>query len=203
MATTFHTVTTERSPGYNLPQKMGNRLWLPMFAMAVMAFPVALVLSWVRAATIADAATPGDITDAARLGHLVAGFGFIGFAAVLGAVSFAIARILGRFRKGGGDVQEAVGKGVATLRMPATGRLFMAAMMMGMMTILAAVVAHFVVAANAGSWPLDDVERWAIGLEGIRRFGIALYLFGILFGLATIVEVLRFQSHRIRALATS
>jgi len=37
-------------------------------------------------------------------------------------------------------------------------------------------------------------------LEGLRRFGVALYLFGITFGLGTIITVLRFQARRVRQL---
>lgn len=196
----FDVEVSNRGLGYNRPQKMGNRLWAPMFIMAIVAFPVALILSFVRAAVTADASGTADIEDAARLGHLVAAFGFIGFLSVFAAISFAIARILGRFRKGGGDVQEATGSRVHTLKMPATARLFMVTMMMGMMTIGVAVVLHFVAAASVGTWSLESVERWATVLEGFRRMGVALYLFGITFGLGTIINVLRFQSIRIRQL---
>ena len=41
----------------------------------------------------------------------------------------------------------------------------------------------------------------AIVLEGVRRFGVALYLTSITFGLATIAHVLRFQTIRLRELA--
>lgn len=203
MATTseFNYEVSESSLGYNKPQQMGNRLWGIMFAMAIMAFPIALILAFVRAATIADASTPGDIEDAARLGHLVAGFGFLGFTGVFSAISFAIARILGRFRKGGGDVQESVGNEVHTLKMPVTAKIFMLFMMMGMMSILIPVILHFVAAANVGTWSLESVARWAEVLEGFRRFGVALYLFGITLGLGTIIHVLRFQSIRIREVA--
>ena len=192
---------TETNPGYNRPQKMGNRLWAPMLAMAIMAFPVALVLSWIRAATIADAAGAADIEDAARLGHLVAAFGFIGFLGVFSAISFAIARILGRFRSGGGAIQESVGNSVHTLKMPITAKLFMLFMAMGMMTLGVSVVLHFVAAAAVGTWELESVARWAEVLEGFRRFGVAMYLFGIAFGLGTITTVLRFQTIRISQLA--
>ena len=198
--TTFDYEVSEKGLGYNRPHKMGNRLWAPMFAMAIMAFPVALILSWVRASTIAGAAGPDDIETAARLGHLVAAFGFLGFTGVFAAISFAIARILGRFRKGGGEIQESVGKEVHTLRMPKTARVFIASMMMGMMTILIAVALHFVAAANVGTWSLESVARWAEVLEAFRRFGVALFLFGIAFGLGTIVHVLQFQSIRISQL---
>ena len=198
--TEFNYKVSNRGLGYSRPHKMGNRLWAPMFAMAIMSFPVALILAFVRAATIADATGQADILDAARLGHLVAAFGFIGFAAVFAAISFAIARILGRFRKGGGEIQESVGNEVQTLEMPGTAKLFMGFMMMGMMTILAAVAFHFVVAANVGTWSLESVARWAEVLEGFRRFGVGMYLFGIAFGLGTIVHVLRFQSTRLTEL---
>ncbi len=201
MATTqFDVDVTARGLDYNRPQKMGNALWLPMFAMAVMAFPIAWILAVVRADTIATAASEGDVADAAQLGHLVAAFGFIGFLAVFAAISFAIARILGRLRKGGGEVQEATGSPVKTLKMPVTAKVFMAFMMMGMMVIGLMVVLHFVAAANASTWALQDTERWARVLEGFRRMGVALYLFGITFGLGTIIHVLRFQSIRIREL---
>jgi hypothetical protein len=44
--------------------------------------------------------------------------------------------------------------------------------------------------------------RWAVNLEGIRRIGVAMYLFGILLGLTTIIRVLRFQAIRIRKIAS-
>ncbi len=123
--TEFDVEVSTHGLGYNKPQTMGNKLWLPMFAMAIMAFPVAWILSFIRSDTIATASSPGDFEDAAQLGHLVAAFGFIGFLAVFAAISFAIARILGRFRKGGGEVQESTGSQVNTLKMPMTAKVFM------------------------------------------------------------------------------
>ena len=120
--------------------------------------------------------------------------------AVFSAVSFAIARILGTFRKGGGEVQETAGTQVQTLKMPKTARVFMGSMLMGMMTILVAVILHFVAAANVGTWSAESLGRWAEVLEGLRRLGVALYLFGITFGLGTIITVLRFQASRVREL---
>lgn len=194
----FDVKTTATGQGYNLPQKMGRRLWLPMFLMAIMAFPVAWILGVVAASEIA---ANGITEDALRLRHLVPAFGFIGFLGVFASISFAIARILGAFRKGGGDVQEAIGDEVQTLEMPVTARVFMASMMMGMMTIGLGVVLHFVAAANAGTWAAESVVRWAEVLEAVRRIGVAMYLFGIVFGLGTIIHVLRFQAIRIRELA--
>lgn len=189
---------TNRSPGYNLPQKMGRRLWAPMFAMAIMAWPVALILAIVRAAEVGSA-NPDPLTIA-RLGQVIPGVMFIGFLSVFAAISFAIARILGAFRMGGGEVQEATRRSVHTLKMPVTAKLFMALMMMAMMAIAVAVVLHFVVASSIGTWSDTSVEQWSIVLEAVRRIGTAVYLFAITLGLGTIITVLRFQSIRIRQL---
>jgi hypothetical protein len=191
--------TTAKSPGYALPHKMGRALWAPMWLMSLMAFAVGFVLATARAGIVADfgAADAG----AQRLSHLVPAFMFIGFLAVFAAVSFAVARILGAFRKGGGDVQETAGSDVETLKMPATARVFMGMMMMGMMLIAVMVVLHFVAAGNVGTWSAETLESWAISLEGFRRLGVAMYLFGIAFGLGTIITVLHYQSGRIRELA--
>ena len=195
--TSIDYLVSDRGLGYALPHKMGNRLWGAMFAMAIMAFPVALALAVVRAATVADASGAAAIEDVARLGHLIAAFGFIGFGAVFGAISFAIARILGRFRKGGGEVQEAAGGRVHTLKMPITAKVFIAFMAMGMMAIFGAVAAHFVVADGVGTWSLESVARWSEVLEAVRRLGVGLYLFGIAVGLGAIVSVVRFQTLRL------
>lgn len=196
----FKVVGTQRSPGPNLPQRLGRNLWGPMFAIAVMAFPVALVLSIVRATNIADGAQPRTI---AAYGHLIPGVMFVGFAAVFAAISFAIARILGVFRRGGGEIQEDLGVEVQTLRMPLTAKAFLAFMAMGMMTILAAVILHFAAAAaiaDRSEYALSHSEQWAVWLEGGRRIGVAFYLVGIVLGLATIITVLRFQALRLREL---
>ena len=194
----FTTESSKASLGYNKPQQMGRRLWAPMFVMGLMGFIVGVILSWVRAAEIASASP--DTDTIASLGHLVPAFMFIGFIGVFSAISFAVARILGVFRKGGGEVQQATGSRVDTLKMPTTAKVFMLAMAMGMMTIALMVVLHFIAAANASSWTAESVERWSVVLEGFRRLGVALYLFGIAFGLGTIITVLRFQASRIRQL---
>ena len=96
----FNVELSSRNLGLNLPQRMGKRLWLPMFLMGIMAFPVAAILGIVRAAAVDD----GDLGRAAALAHVVPGVMFIGFLAVFSAIVFAIARILGAFREGGGGV---------------------------------------------------------------------------------------------------
>lgn len=197
----FAIEVSRESPGYNKPQIMGRRLWGPMWLMAIMAFPVALVVGIVRAVAVSEGQAESSI---AALGHTTTGIMFIGFTAVFAAISFAIARILGEFRKGGGDVQELVGSEVRTLKMPPTAKIFILGMALGMMTLLIASIIHFVVAGQVGSGALSiaQAETAAINLEAARRVGVAVYLVAITFGLASITRVLRFQAMRIRELAS-
>lgn len=197
--TEFSSKTSDHGLGYALPQKMGRALWAPMWLMSLMGFAVGIVLAIARSNIVSISGTAD--AGAQRLSHLVPAFMFIGFLGVFAAVSFAIARILGAFRKGGGEVQEAIGGSVETLKMPATARIFIGMMMMGMMLIAVMVVLHFVAAANVGAWSAETIEAWAIALEGFRRLGVALYLSAIALGLGTIINVLRFQTSRIRQLA--
>jgi hypothetical protein len=171
-----------------------------MLAMAVMAFPVGVLLGAIRANEIA---TGGSESTIAALGHAIPAVNFIGFASVFAAITFAIARILGEFRVGGGAVQEAAHTPVKTLKMPATAKLMIGGMMMAMMGLVAAVVLHFVAASaisGGSSYALDHSDQWGVWLEGARRTGIGLYLLSITLGLASIVETVRFQAVRIREL---
>ncbi len=197
----FNVETSDHNLGFNLPQTVGNKLWLPMFAMALMGFIAGFIVHVIKANEIASG---GDEATIAALSHTATGVMFIGFASVFAGISFAIARILGEFRSGGGSVQESARTEVQTLKMPTSAKAFIALMAMGMMIILAAVVGHFVIAtqiAGGDAGALATSEQWAIWLEGVRRFGVAVYLTAIALGLATIVTVLRFQSTRIRELA--
>ncbi|NNL47652.1 MAG: hypothetical protein HKO76_04735 [Acidimicrobiia bacterium] len=198
--TEFLTTTTATAVGPNLPQRMGGRLWKPMLAMALMAFPIGFVIHLVKANQIADS---GEATTIAGLQHVGTGVMWIGFLAVFAAVSFAVAKILGEFRTGGSVVQEATGSKVVTLRMPNTVRLFIGTMMMGVMLILGSVIVHFVIGAGllgGDAAALEGLESASIRLEAFRRLGTVLYLFGIAFGLGTIIHVIRFQTIRIRQL---
>ena len=170
-----------------------------MFVIALMFFAAGMVLGVIRADEIAD---QGSADTIATLRHLAAALMFLGLASVFAAISFAIARILGQFRAGGGQIQEAVTRTVQTLRMPTTAKLFLALMMMALMTIVVACILHFVFAADIDNTPasLADANDRFILLEGIRRLGVATFLFAILLGLATIIRVVRFQSVRMRQL---
>ena len=182
----FNVELGDRSPGFNLPQRIGRLLWAPMLVMALMAFPLGLALAVVRANLIADG---GDPATVAALGHLGPAAMFAGFAAVFSAITFAIARILGAFRAGGGSVQEASGRTVQTLRMLPIAKAFLALMAMAMMILVGAVIAHVVIGAGilgGASGTLASAESAAIQLEAIRRIGVVLYLVSIALGLAAI-----------------
>ena len=195
----FAIEVSDKGLGYNKPQQMGRKLWAPMWVMAIMAFPVAFILGIVRSSAIASGEAESTIV---ALGHTTTGVMFIGFTAVFAAISFAIARILGEFRKGGGEIQELVGSDVRTLKMPPTAKILIIGMAMATMTLLIASIIHLVVAGqvSSGALSLVDAETAAINLEAVRRLGVAVYLVAITFGLATITRVLRFQAIRIREL---
>ncbi len=196
----FTAETTETAPDRILPQKAGTALWGPMFIMALMGFAAGIILAIVKANKVAAGADPDQI---AALVHYGTGAMFFGFASVFAAISFAIAKILGEFRVGGGSVQEAVGSDVKTLKMPATAKAFIAIMAMAMMLIFAAVVLHVAagVAIAAGGVTATAAEQWFIWIEAARRLGVILYLFAIMLGLVTIAKVIRFQTFRIRQVA--
>jgi hypothetical protein len=206
--TTAHTrsdVTIGNRPlGRNLPQNVGTLLWAPMLVMALIAFPLALALAIFRASLVAQSAAPAAV---AALGQLVPAAMFLGFASVFAAISFAIARILGVLRTGGGAVQASTGRQVHTLKMPLTGKLFIVFMAAAMMLLLFAVIAHVALALQLFAGPstgdpvvVATTRTWAEWLEGVRRFGASTYLLSIALGLATIFKVLGFQAQRIREL---
>ena len=200
---------SDRGPDMIFPQKLGSWLWRPMLIMGLMAFPVAFILGAFRANLVAEGATATvqQAATAAALGQYVPAAMFIGFASVLAAIVFAIARILGVLRTGGGKVQETSGRQVLTLKMPVTGWGMIALMIMAMMMLLFAVVAHLILGAVVNDAVLagnqatiNTVEGWSTAMEGLRRFGVATYLVSISLGLATIIQILRFQAARIREL---
>ncbi|MGI9605041.1 MAG: hypothetical protein ACR2P0_02765 [Acidimicrobiales bacterium] len=191
--------TTTGPVAMNTPQKMGTRLWAPTFLMALIGFGIAIVLAAIRAGEVDG----GSVADLETLRHLVPGFMFLGFTAVFASVSFAIARILGVFRVGGGKIQDDIGKGVHTLKMPATAKAMLGLMMIGMIAVALGAIAHLVVGFRIGDGSESELatsERWFLFSEGIRRLGVGMYLLGITFGLVTIVQVVKFQSARIREL---
>ena len=187
-----------------MPQNLGRMLWFPMWLMAAMGFGAGFVVAIIRANEVAELNGAGvwSTETTAQLQHVGAGLMFIGFAAVFAAISFTIARILGEFRKGGGELQEATGRTVKVLKMPFTAKLFIGTMAMAMMALVIASILHFVFAADIVNTAasLELAERRFIVLEGVRRMAIAVYLISFMLGLGTIIQVLRFQAIRIREL---
>ncbi len=203
----FSVTTGDRAPGLNLPQRMGRAMWVPMLLMGVMAYPVALILGAVRANRVATGTSTSDAATAAALGQYTTAAMFLGFTSIFTAIVFAIARILGAFRTGGGGLLHAAGSQVITLAMPATAKGMVVLMMMGMMMLLFAVVVHVLLGVNVNTAVLDGdgasvttIQSWTVWIEGVRRLGVAVYLTAISLGLATIIQVRRFQSARIREL---
>ncbi len=183
------------------PHRMGNKLWKPMFAMGIMGLGVSLALAIVRASLIGDA-DPGDAETIEQLRHFVTGTLFLGFTGIFAAISFAIARILGVFRVGGSQVQDDVTTDVHTLKMPVTAKAFVMLMMMGMMGVAVGSVANIIAGVSfTEAADLVDSQQWYVFSAGLRRVGVALYLTGITLGLVTIINVIRFQTMRIRELA--
>ncbi len=203
--------------GRNIIQTMGHYLWGPMTLMGFMLVVTAFALSIARAQLSVDLSeqfTPVRKANFETIGQLIPGFMFLGFGFILAGVSLAIARVLGVFRVGGGIVQEAAGPRIKTMIMPTTAWVFLGGMMMAMMLLVfaffgnvyAAVQAHEAwinaTGPNAPDAPfLGRAETWGTWLEGVRRLGVGMYLASIVFGLATIMKAIRFQTLRIRELA--
>ena len=196
----FTTETSTHAPDAILPQKAGRALWLPMFVMALAGFAIGIGLAITRSNMISNGDDPLQI---AAYAQYVPAAMFFGFAMVFAAISFAIAKILGEFRVGGGSVQEAAHSDVKTLKMPGTAKAFIGGMMMAMMLLLGAVVLHVIAGLNIADGGVDPMlaEQWTIWLEAARRFGTAIFLFAITLGLVTIAKVVRFQTFRIREVA--
>ncbi len=198
----FELETYRRSPGYNKIQQVARYMVLPSFAMGLMGVLAGLALGIVGGVHIHDHTyTAANIE---RLRQLAQGFEIGGLAFVFAGISFAIARILGVFRKGGADVQEAARRSIQVLKRPLTAWVFLGLMMMGMMVVLAAAAVHVIFGfdvhtpATAAALTLS-AQRYT-ALAGVERLGIGMYLTAIAFGLASIIHVLRFQAKRIREL---
>ncbi len=209
---------TDTPKGLLLPQKLGGILWAPMAVMGIMLVFAAFGLGIARSVLSVDLSegfSASTKANLATLGQLVPGFMFLGFAMIFAGISFAIARILGVFRLGGGSMQATLGQGIKTPDMPLTAWIFLGGMMMAMMVLVFAFFGHIYAATQAyDAWinatsagaagneaALGRAETWGTWLEGLRRVGVGLYLTSIAFGLATIIKVIRFQTLRVKELA--
>jgi hypothetical protein len=94
-------------------------------------------------------------------------------------------------------VQKSIGVSVKTLKMPLTAKLFIALMVMGMMISMAQLVFYLFVATESDAATID---AWLAWLGPPREAGLGILLAGIVLALATIANVLGFQSDRITEL---
>ncbi|MEN8233656.1 MAG: hypothetical protein ABFR89_01875 [Actinomycetota bacterium] len=187
--TDFGPATVSAKAPTRLPiHRMANTMWGPMLVMGVMAVFTGLVVSWVWA---------GNIGTSTGLGAAAwtQGLQFLGEGFVLASISFLLASILSGLREGGGEVQEALGLPVKTLKMPPTAKTFVALMMMGLMIEIAQFGLYIYITT------FDDLARytlWSSWLGPFRELGLGLLLAGIVLALATIAKALGFQFSRIR-----
>lgn len=210
--------TTSPTVGLNPAQRMGTLLWLPMLLMGLMVLAAAFGLGVARGAIAADLFETFDASDQAAfatLGVLSTGLALLGVGLLLAAISFALGRLAGVFRKGGAAVQEAAGQPVRVPPMAWTAWTFLGLMMMGMMVVIAGFVAQVVAAVSIYDAWIDapgpdgaivsdlgraqSITTWSVP---VMRAGVALLFTGIAFMLATIVHGLREQAVRLKQMAT-
>ncbi|MFH1331564.1 MAG: hypothetical protein ABIJ48_13085 [Actinomycetota bacterium] len=168
--------------------RMARTLWFPMLGMGAMAVVAGLIASFVWTGD------PSSVAAAAW----TQGLQFLGEAFILSGIAFLLGSILASLREGGGDVQQALGLPVQTLRMPTTAKLFVGLMALGLMAGILQLVLYGVVAAG-----VDNPAAWFAWLGPFREFSLAMILAGIVLALVTIGNVLGFQFDRIRSIITT
>ncbi len=213
-------------------QKMAGMMWAPMLLMGLMIVFAGLGLSVVKAGFASDSfgaekgvrEVQANFIDKRQFIEAVnvwlPGFLLLGIGFILAAITFSLANILGVFRAGGVQVQQAFGKEPQTLTPPITAMLFPMFMMIGLMILIVNVIIAGVVgaiawdvygepvsainAAQPGDTLLRDqgtVNTFKTWLEPFKFVGLATILVGISMAVHTILQVIRFQGQRIRELA--
>lgn len=187
--TGFGKATETRDVPAPLPiHRMARTLWFPMLGMGAMAVLAGLIASFVWTGD------PSSVAAAAW----TQGLQFLGEAFILAGIAFLLGSILASLREGGGEVQQALGLPVQTLRMPTTAKLFIGLMAVGLMAGILQFVLYGVVAAG-----VDNPPAWFAWLGPFREFSLAMILSGIVLALVTIGNVLGFQFDRIRSIITT
>jgi hypothetical protein len=125
-----------------------------------------------------------------------AGLQFLGEGFLLGGISFLLGTILASLREGGGQVQEALGLTVKTLKMPLTAKIFVGLMMMGVMLAMLQFALYLVVVYGVDT--PQSFAAWLAWLGPLRELSLGLLLAGIVMALVTIGNVLGFQFDRIK-----
>ncbi len=224
-------VLTEATP--TGMQTMAGMMWAPMLLMGLMIIFASLGLSVVKASFTSDyfgvEKAIRDGADASlidkrqfieSLNVWLPGFQLLGIGFILSAITFSLANILGVFRAGGVQIQQAFGKEPQTLTPPITAKLFPMLMMLGLMILIVNLIIAGVIgdvawdlyghpvaeinAAESGaglSGDLGTVETYKTWLAPFRFVGLATILVGISMAVHTILQVIRFQGQRIRELA--
>jgi hypothetical protein len=216
-------------------QKMAGMMWAPMLLMGMMIIFASMGLSVVKANFASDyfgvekaireaADAPAYLIDKRQfiesLNVWLPGFQLLGIGFILSAITFSLANILGVFRAGGVQIQQAFGKEPQTLTPPITAMLFPMMMMIGLMILIVNLIIAGIIgaiawdvygipvaeinAAGSGSGLLDDlgtVKTFKTWLEPFKFVGLATILVGISMAVHTILQVIRFQGQRIRELA--
>ncbi len=222
-----------REPGMTGMQEMASRMWLPMFLMGAMVLIASLVIGAVQSGFASDLfeldkgardSVTGSLLDKQQfiesLNVWLPALQLLGIGFILSAITFSLANILGVFRVGGVQIQQAFGKEPQTLTRPITGMLFPMMMMVGLMILIANLIIAVVIgaiawdvygepvatinAAEPGSSLLGDlgtVNSYKAWLEPFKFVGLATILVGISMAVHTILQVIRFQGQRIRELA--
>ena len=210
-------------------QSMANKMWIPFIGMGFMIVVAALIIGIFASVSAADwFSFSKETREAAGAGSSLAiekgfvestkawlpAFKFLGVGMILAGVTFLLATILGALRTGGGRVQEALGASVHLIKVPMTAKMFPMVMMMGLMTLIAALVVGIVDAAITFDYwnhsianeldqavegsgflstlsTINSIDMW---VNPLKFVGMAFLLSGIGLALATIVRVLRCKS---------
>ena len=180
--------TVSEKAASRLPiHRMANTMWAPTLLMGVMFVVAGLFVSWIWAGNVG---TSTGLSAAAW----TQGLQFLGEGFVLASISFLLASILSGLREGGGEVQQALGLPVTTLKMPNTAKAFVALMVTGLMIEVVQFGLYVYITT------FNDVARytlWSSWLGPFRELGLGLMLAGIILALATIAKALGFQFSRI------
>jgi len=195
-STPFGHVNVSNSEPAEMPlHKMAKTMWAPMLAIGYMLVIVGFVAAIVGAVNVGT-----DPRTAIGASAWAQGLQFLGEALVLAGISFLLATILRGLRQGGGQVQEALGIPVLTLKMPPTAKGAIALMVSGVMLGIVQLIGYINVTT------FDDAGRvgaWFAALGPLRELSLGLLLAGVVLFLATIGRVLAFQFWRIQGIVTT
>jgi len=192
--TEYGRATVTETPPALLPiHKMARTMWFPMVVMGPMLVTAGFVTSIVWSTNI------GTRTGLGAAGW-TQGLQFLGEGLVLAGISFLLGSILASLREGGGEVQQAMGLRVTTLKMPSSAKAFVALMVAGLMV---SIVQFGLYLYTLTFDTVAEITPWWAWLGPFRELGLGLLLAGVVLALATIANVLGFQYSRIRSIVVT